>query len=162
MLNAMQMVYVAARAVFCKNSALTSMNADVANWATMNYSRNISSTGILLCETFCRTFLQNPKSSAEFWGGGGAGPMFRGPASFFPNNIVEAFWGLKNCLLYNHITEAQFPWLRLQEARLTVGLRPARRFISSSAQTLRTLNLSWTWYSSPPFQQMLVHSHSCI
>ena len=30
--------------------------------------QNLSSTGFLLCETFCRTFLQNPKGAAEFWG----------------------------------------------------------------------------------------------
>ena len=30
--------------------------------------QNLSSTSFLLCETFCRTFLQNPKGTAEFWG----------------------------------------------------------------------------------------------
>ena len=36
-----------------------------------------SSTGSLLCEAFHTTSLQNPKGSAEFWGGEGEpGPVF--------------------------------------------------------------------------------------
>ena len=40
-------------------------------WSSLQTS---SSTGFLLCETFYRTFLQNHKGSAEFWGGDGGEP----------------------------------------------------------------------------------------
>ena len=43
---------------------------------TLSILQHFSSAGFLLCETFCRTFLQNPKGSAEFWGGGGADLSF--------------------------------------------------------------------------------------
>ena len=35
-------------------------------WRTFDVLQNLSSTGFLLCETFRRNFLQNPKGSAEF------------------------------------------------------------------------------------------------
>ena len=44
---------------------------------TIGVLQSLSSTGSLLCETFCRTFLQNPKGSAAFWG------TFVSPDPFF-------------------------------------------------------------------------------
>ena len=43
------------------------------------------STGFLLCETFRRNFLQNPKGSVEFWGAfGSPDPSFGDRPLFLP------------------------------------------------------------------------------
>ena len=47
--------------------------------------QNLSSTSFILCETFCSTFLQNPKGSAEFWGTfGSPGPSLEDQLFFLP------------------------------------------------------------------------------
>ena len=39
-----------------------------------------------ICETFCRTFLQNPENSAEFWGtSGSCGPSFQAIQILLPS-----------------------------------------------------------------------------
>ena len=45
-----------------------------------------SSASFLQNQSFRRTLMQNPKHSAEFWGEGGARPVFRGPI-FSPSNL---------------------------------------------------------------------------
>ena len=60
---------------FFARSSLRKLREDLAgleSWAwlakTFGVLQNLSSTGFLLCETFCRTFQQNPKGCAEFRG----------------------------------------------------------------------------------------------
>ena len=53
---------------------------------TFGVLQNLSSTGLLLCVSFCRTFLQYPKSSAEFRGTfGNPGPSFQALQILFPH-----------------------------------------------------------------------------
>ena len=54
---------------------------------TFGVLQNLSSTGFLLCETFCRTFLQNPKGSAEIWGTFGAPARLFRPCEFFSHPV---------------------------------------------------------------------------
>ena len=63
-----------------------------------------SSTGflVLVCETFHRIFLQNPKGSAEFWGGGGSpDPSFANRRLFLLHlsQFLFAMGGASSCIL---------------------------------------------------------------
>ena len=57
---------------------------------TFGVLQNLSSTSVLLREMFCRTFLQNPKSSAEIWGTfGSLDPSFEDRQAFFLPKFTE-------------------------------------------------------------------------
>ena len=65
------------------------------------------SAGFLSCKPFRRTFLQNPKGSAEFWGQGGrTDPSFLERLVSLPKSEVQAGWGerrLQAVLLSGHV-----------------------------------------------------------
>ena len=59
------------------------------SWAWLTFfPQNLSSTGILPCETLRRTFLQNSKGSAQLWGTLGARTCLLG-TGFFPPKAHE-------------------------------------------------------------------------
>ena len=82
--------------------------------------QNQPSTGCLLCETFRRTFLQNPKASTEIWGTfGSPDPSFEDRLVFLPQKRVhekEVFFSLPPEIHANDckVPTPLLPWSRLE------------------------------------------------
>ena len=70
---------IAPKGINCKSKRWEKKSQGLKSWVwlpkycrTCGVLKNLLSTSFSLCETFRRTFLQNPKGAAEFWGEGGA------------------------------------------------------------------------------------------